>query len=576
MRLACLLALALMHPPAVAQAADVVRTPQGEAIDRAMTRMAAFGISGALYVAKDGQTIVQKGYGIARRSNGARVSADDPFLIGSLSKQFTAAGILALEADGRLRATDSLRRFFPEAPAAIGAVTLGQLMSHTSGLPYMTRRSLFETRPRDSVLSEALDLPLESPPGTRYSYSNPGYLLLGGVIERVSGQRFEDFMRTRVFARAGLTRTRCLEPSLADTADLLKIHSYSGDEDEGDVLHLRDMSKSVGVGSVVTTVADLGRWAEALETDRVLPAAQREELFGHHADVGSNAWYGYGWNVARSLRGTTLYFHGGDLGGWNAEMRIDRDAHFVIVFLSNVRPDGRGSRDAVMTPVTQLLTGTAVAELPDVRTPTPAECSALAGRYTFAGGGTLEARATPAGLELTAADSAGLARLAGADATPPDSLHLDARARAVAEGLARHQFDALRAAMSPSLPADGLIPVIDPLTAEAEQRLGAFVGVQAVGTVATGPATAVSYVRTRRERGSTLLRLGWVRGRVLSIDVRSQAVLPTMFLPAADPSWVHVDPFTARVTRIAFARDPKGGAPTLRIGDDTAFARRTR
>src|SRR4029079_12005767 len=267
-----------------------------EAIDRYMAQLAAFGISGGLYVAQDGETIVQKGYGIANRATGTRVTADDAFLIGSLSKQFTAAVILALEADGKLRVSDSLARWFPDAPPWTRAITLGQLMSHMSGLPYMSQRSLFETRPRDSVMTEMFALPFEAPPGTRYGYSNPGFILLAGVIERASGQRFEDYMRTRVFARAGLTRTRCLEPSLADTSDLTRVHSYSGDTDEGDMLHLRAMSKSVGDGSIVTTVADLGRWAIALTSDRVLPAAQRAELFAHHAIVAPNAWYGYGWN----------------------------------------------------------------------------------------------------------------------------------------------------------------------------------------------------------------------------------------------------------------------------------------
>src|SRR5262249_56628524 len=142
--------------------------------------------------------------------------------------------------------------------------------------------------------------------------------------------------------------------------------------------HLRDMSKSVGDGSIVTTVADLGRWAQALESDRVLPSTQREELFARHADVGPTAWYGYGWNVVRSLRGTTLFAHAGDLGGWNSDMRIDRDAHFVIVFLSNVRPDGRGAREAVMTPVTLLVTRAAVAELPDVHVPKPGQVAGAA------------------------------------------------------------------------------------------------------------------------------------------------------------------------------------------------------
>src|SRR5215470_11262255 len=117
MRLATAFAFALLSVATTTHAADIIGTPRGEAIDRYMTRLAAFGISGALYVAKDGETIVQKSYGVADRSTGARLTAEDPFLIGSLSKQFTAAGILALEADGRLRVMDSLGRFFPDAPA---------------------------------------------------------------------------------------------------------------------------------------------------------------------------------------------------------------------------------------------------------------------------------------------------------------------------------------------------------------------------------------------------------------------------------------------------------------------------
>ncbi len=546
--------------------ADVVHGDRGASIDRYLTCLSEFGISGALYVAKDGEVLVEKGYGLADRASGARVSAASPFLLGSLSKQFTAAAILALETDGKLVIADSLGHFFPEAPPATRGLTLEQILSHSSGLPYFTQRSFFESRPRDSVMREMLELPLDFAPGSKYSYSNCGYTLLAGVIERASGQRFEDYLKDRIFERAGLARTRCLEPSLRDTADLGLIHSYSSDDDEGDVLQLRAMSKSVGAGSVVSTVTDLGRWADALDGDRVLPAAERAKLFTPHVAMTATSSYGFGWMVAKGSRGTTLFFHGGDLGGWNAEMRIDRDAALVIAFLSNSRFDGKGSREAVLTPVTLLASGASVAALPIMREVAPGERRALAGRYRFPDGGALTARDTAASLEVSADDAAGFARLAGDQARPSDSLQFDERARAIAEGLARHDDAALRAALHPSLPG-GVPPAeLDTTLADAERRWGAFVRVEVLGSTNTGRGAGLSFVRIVRERGSSMLRLGWVDGEVLAFDLDAGDALVTRFLPATDGSWVSVDPFTAHVTRIDVARDARGRVQSLGLG----------
>lgn len=561
-----LAAAALAIGPARSAAADVVHGERGIAIDRYLTCLSEFGISGALYVAKDGEVLVEKGYGLADRASGARVSATSPFLLGSLSKQFTAAAILALEADGKLSVTDSLGRFFPDAPPATRRVTLEQVLSHTSGLPYFSQRDFFESRPRDSVMREMLALPLEFDPGSKYSYSNCGYTLLAGVIERASGQRFEDYMKHRIFDRAGLTRTRCLEPSLRDTADLALVHSYSSAEDEGDMLQLRAMSKSVGAGSVVSTVADLGRWADALAGDRVLPSAQRAKLFTRHVAMNATTSYAFGWMVVQSSRGTTLFFHGGDLGGWNAEMRIDRDAALVMVFLSNSRFDGKGSRDAVLTPVTLMATGASVAALPVMRAAAPGERSALAGRYRFPDGGALTARDTAASLEISADNAAGFARLAGDAARPADSLRYDERAREIAEGLALRDYTALRAAIHPSLPGGVPQAMLDTTVADAERRWGAFTRVEVLGSAVTGPRSGLSFVRTMRKRGNSMLRLGWVNGKVLAFDFDAGNALATRFLPAADGTWVSVDPFTARVTRIDVARDTRGRVQSLAMG----------
>lgn len=557
---ALVLAIGLVRP----LAADVVHGDRGAAIDRYLTSLSDFGISGALYVAKDGEVLVEKGYGLADRTTGARVSAASPFLLGSLSKQFTAAAILALEADGKLAISDSLGRFFPEAPPATRGLTLEQILSHSSGLPYFTQRPFFESRPRDSVMREMLELPLDFVPGSKYSYSNCGYALLAGVIERAAGQRFEEYLQRRIFDRAGLTRTRCLEPSLRDTADLLVVHSYSSGHDEGDMRPLRYMSKSVGVGSVVSTVADLGRWADALAGDRVLPDVERAKLFTPHVAMNARSSYGFGWMVAKSSRGTTIVFHAGDIGGWNADMRIDRDAALVLVFLSNSRFDGKGSRDAVLTPVTLMATGASVAGLPVLRGAAPGERRALAGRYRFPDGGALTVHDTAAALEVSADNAAGFALLAGAPS--PDSLRLSERAHAIAEGLARHDYAALRAALHPSLPGGVRSAELDTTLADAERRWGTFVRGEVLGSADTGPDAGLSFVRIVRERGSTMLRLGWVGGKVLAFDLNAGAALATRFLPAADGSWGSIDPFTARVTRIDVARDARGRVQSLATG----------
>ncbi len=575
-RLVPLLLVSLLLLPAIVRAAEKVAGEKGEAIDRYLSRLAAFGIAGALYVEKDGEVLVEKGYGVADRATGARVAADAPFLIGSLSKQFTAAAILALEADGKLAVTDSVGRFFPEAPSPTRVLALRQILSHTSGLPYFPQRPFFETRPRDSIYAEMLALPLEFVPGSKYAYSNCGFTLLAGVVERASRMRFEDYLRTRLFAPAGLQRTRCLEPALADTSDLLAMHSYSGADDEGDMLHLRDFSKSVGAGSVVTTVGDLGRWADALFSDRVLPPRERDLLFTPAATVDANTSYGFAWNIAKTSRGTTVYFHAGDLGGWNSEMRIDRQAGLILIFLSNTRIDGNGSRSAVMNPVTLLAVGKPAPELPALSRPDPDEARALAGRYEFADGGTLEARAEGAALEVTAGNGAGLARLAGPAGAAPDSLQLDAHSLAVAGAIARRDFPALAAFLHPALPAPEARASLDTTLAAAIRRFGEFGHAETVGSVLTGPGTALSFVRLQHARGATILRIGWVGGKVIAFDTDARAVLPTKFLRADDGAWVNIDPFTARVTRLTVERDAAGRVLAVGLGAPSAETRAKR
>src|SRR5690348_45953 len=148
----------------------VVRGEVGARIDSFLTRAALHGLSGAIVVAQHGDVILRKGYGLADRERGTAIGPETPFFVGSLAKQFTAAAILRLAADGRLALSDSLGAFFAGAPADKRGITVRQLLSHTSGLPYLPSAGLFGAGTRDSVMREMLAERLEFTPGERYGY----------------------------------------------------------------------------------------------------------------------------------------------------------------------------------------------------------------------------------------------------------------------------------------------------------------------------------------------------------------------------------------------------------------------
>jgi len=210
-----------------------------------------------------------------------------------------------------------------------------------------------------------------------------------------------------------------------------------------------------------------------------------------------------------------------------------------------------------MNPVTLIATGNPPPVLPAVRAPRAGELAALAGRWAFPNGATIVSRPAAGALEVAAADSGGLALLAGG-ATPPESLAIGALALAFADAVARGNHAAYGAALHPSLPANETTAELDTTMARAATRLGAVVRLEPAGVVATGPGAALAFVRVVRERGVMLLRLGFGGTRVVAFEFDAPAILPTAFLPADDGAWVHVDPFTARITRLRVDRDPGG------------------
>jgi CubicO group peptidase (beta-lactamase class C family) len=179
----------------------------GRELDVYFSRLEALGFSGTALVRRGAEVILGKGYGWADKSRGRRMTAADVVDLGSIAKQFTAAAILRLEADGKLGTGDPITRFFKDVPPDKRGITLHHLLTHSAGLASDFAESDYEPVLRDEYVRRALASALLGPPGKRYAYSNAGFSLLAAVVELVSGKNYEAYLADRLFRPTGMTET---------------------------------------------------------------------------------------------------------------------------------------------------------------------------------------------------------------------------------------------------------------------------------------------------------------------------------------------------------------------------------
>jgi CubicO group peptidase (beta-lactamase class C family) len=268
------------------------------------------GSSGSLVAAVDGETVTCQGWGGA--------GCDTVYDIGSVSKQFTAAAVVKLQMQGRLRVTDMLSDYFPAVPTDKRGITVRHLLTHTAGLVDALGDD-YEPLTREAMIAEALASRLRTEPGARYHYSNLGYSLLAAIVEEASGLGYEEYLATELFAPAGMTQTGYVLPDwdLADVAVEYDAkdrpqgrpydHPWAAD---GPYWNLR------GNGGLLSTAHDMGRWLLALEGDRVLDEEAKAELFRPRVleEPNGETRYAYGWVVAETPFGTVDWHNGGN--GW--------------------------------------------------------------------------------------------------------------------------------------------------------------------------------------------------------------------------------------------------------------------
>jgi CubicO group peptidase (beta-lactamase class C family) len=288
-------------------------------------------------VAKGGQILLQKAYGLADLEREVALSVDSVLDIGSTSKQFTAASVLLLAADGKLTIADPVRQHVPELKAYCDSITLRHLLLHTSGLPdyigLLAKDHELVDRTTGEQAIEALGgvTALEFPVGSKWAYSNSNYLLLAEVVARVSGSSWAQFAAERIFAPLGMSRTHVHD----DCTELVPGRAFSYSRHKSGWKWDFSNWEQVGDGAVFTTVGDLLRWARNFESCAVGGEALRRAMAGPgQLDDGTALEYGMGLMFATG-KDQPRVSHGGAWAGYRAELLRVPGRDLVVICLSN-------------------------------------------------------------------------------------------------------------------------------------------------------------------------------------------------------------------------------------------------
>ncbi len=301
-----------------------------------LARAEAVGLSVAVARAQD--LVFSRAYGFADLEFEVRADEDTLVRLGSVTKQFTAAAILRLQQRGKLNVDAELAEYVPEFSTQGHAVSVRQLLTHTSGVPSYTDlgRAWFDVVARELTHEELLALvaekPLDFEPGTRFNYSNTGYYLLGMIVERVSGVPYGDFLAREFFEPLGLTRTR-YDSNAEVIPNRAQGYGFADGKPQNDLAI--GMSQPGGAGGLVSTAKDLVRWQLALVSGKVVDAAAYEEMTTPFMfPDGSETTYGFGLTHGE-LDGPRSVSHGGGIFGFNSFLAYYPDARLSVAVISN-------------------------------------------------------------------------------------------------------------------------------------------------------------------------------------------------------------------------------------------------
>jgi CubicO group peptidase (beta-lactamase class C family) len=316
--------------PAVAHADAVDEFLKGH-----MQRHQVPGIS--LAICRDGQLVRATGYGLANVELDVATKPETVFQTGSVGKQFTAMAVMMLVDEGRLGLDDPIGKYFPGAPATWQGITVRHLLTHTSGIKDWEGKTDIDYRKdytEDELVQVAMKLPPDFAPGTQWSYSNTGYVLLGILVHKVSGKFYGDFLAERVFSPLGMGSTRVISES-----DIVKNRAAGYTLEQGKLQNQEWVAPSLNTtadGSLYTTTLDLAKWDAALWSRRFLKPESYAAMWSSvQLQDGTSYPYGFAWSLDVQRRAPVIQ-HSGSWQGFKTAIVRYPEQKLTVIVLANL------------------------------------------------------------------------------------------------------------------------------------------------------------------------------------------------------------------------------------------------
>jgi CubicO group peptidase (beta-lactamase class C family) len=351
---ACAVVLTGLAPIAIGQTADeAAMKTRLDQVANSYTANNAF--MGTVLVTEGDKVLLDKGYGKAVVEWDIANTPEAKFRLGSLTKQFTATLVLLLQQDGKLKIDDPVSKYLPDTPKTWEKITLANLLGHTSGIPSFTDMKEFGVwrlapHTMDEELALFKDKPLDFEPGSKFAYSNSNFEVLGAVIEKVSGRKYGDLLKERIFDPLGMKDTGL------DSDELVlakRAEGYMPGPKGLVVARSESMTVPWAAGSIYSTTGDLLKWERGLFGGKVLNAESLKAM-----TTPGKGNYGLGVFVT-TKDGITTVDHGGGIEGFNTHLAYVPEKQICVVVLSNVNgaaPDSMGGKllDVVLGKPVQL------------------------------------------------------------------------------------------------------------------------------------------------------------------------------------------------------------------------------
>jgi CubicO group peptidase (beta-lactamase class C family) len=323
----------LLLLPSAGAAQDAIAARIDAYVHDEMTRQQIPGIAAA--VVKDGHVVLAKGYGLANVEHQVPVKPETVFQSGSVGKQFTATAVMLLVEQGRVSLDDPITKYLAEGAVRWKAIKVRHLLTHTGGTTdYPAHFDFRRDYTEAALVRRATAIPLAFAPGTKWSYSNIGYLLLGVLIHRVTGVFYGDFLKEKIFDPLGMSST-----SIISEADIVPNRAAGYRLVKGELKNQEWVSPTLNTtadGALYLSVLDLAKWDAALYTERVL---RRDSLDRMWTPVtlksGKSYHYGFGWALG-SIRGHRVVEHGGAWQGFKSAIVRFPDDRLTVILLANL------------------------------------------------------------------------------------------------------------------------------------------------------------------------------------------------------------------------------------------------